>query len=160
MVRKIFISLFIGLMLCILPGCATKIFKNTPPELKIVLKTDDKLNPNIDNEPTAVSVQIIQLTSDEVFTKALFIDLYNDSIGVLGSSYISGKLITSVNPSSTEELNIRLNENTAFIGVVVGFSQYDNNNGKAIIPIKDSSEDNQLELQINGIRIELKKKED
>ncbi len=159
MIKKYLVALFLIFGAVTLCGCSLKFWGSEPPKLIVNINADDKINPNIDDEATSVSVQIVQLGSDEMFNKALFIDLYNDANGVLGPDFISSKTLSSVLPNSKEHVEVRLAEKTAFVGAVVGFSQYDNASGKVILPVKDTSSDLELELYINGVKAELKKKD-
>ncbi len=134
-------------------------WSSEPAQLKMTIKADANSNPNIDNEPTSVSVQIVQMNTDEIFLKAPFLELYNDANATLATSFISSKTIDSVLPATTEEVQVRLAQNTTHIGVIVGFAQYDNTNGKAVFAVEDSDDDLELELFINGVKLELKEKD-
>ncbi|MGN1392581.1 MAG: type VI secretion system lipoprotein TssJ [Succinivibrionaceae bacterium] len=158
---KFFYKLFI---LCItiylLSGCSVLMWwDKDPPKLIVNVTTDDKINPNIDNEPTSVSVQVIQLNSDELFNKGMFIDIYNNASDILGPTYLNSKTEESITPSSTRTIEMNLEPKTTYVAIIAGFSQYDDTNGKAILGIVNKNKDKELNLSIKGSRLELKEKE-
>ena len=155
-------KLFIALTLsaCLFSGCSSLMWwDKVPPKLIVNIKTDENINPNIDNEATPVSIEIVQLESDDVFVKTPFIEMYNNAHASLKNTFVSSKIVRSINPSSELKIDVLLNARTNFIGAIVGFSQYDNYNGKIVIPIKNKGKDKELQLFINGLKVELKEKD-
>ena len=142
-------------------GCSTiaSWFEKDPAKVICHITTDATVNPNIDNEATAVTLQLLQLNNPELFNQGQFIDLYTRTAEVLNASLVANTTVNSVLPNSQTTADPLLNDKTTHIAVLAGFSKYDNSNAKAIIPIKNKGDTIELDLNITGLKMELKLKE-
>lgn len=162
MIKKyFFINLFVVMSLLTVNGCSHYFWQDdVPPCLTVEVITDETINPNIDNESTPITVQVLQLNDNEMFAKNRFIDIYNDPDKVLGKSLVSSKYNSGINPSSSVKIPMDLNKDTKYVAAIAGFSKYDSDNGKIIIPIKNKQKDLTLELKISGTKLMLNTKDD
>lgn len=90
--------------------------------VKVNAKSDKELNIIGTGAPLPVVVRVYQLSDDAAFKNAAFIDLWKRDAEILGSALLSSKEIV-MQPGSTENISVPLNENTKF---VAGFALYRN----------------------------------
>lgn len=142
-------------------GCSTvsSWFEGDPAKIIYTIKTDATVNPNIDKEATPVTIMLLQLNSPEIFLKSRFIDMYTSTETVLNSTLVNSTTIESILPNTTMTKDTLLKGPTTHVAVLVGFSQFDDKNSKVMLPIENNDKDIELELNITGLHVELKKKE-
>lgn len=147
MTKPVFIRLLGAALLCgFLTACG-------PGTLETTVKTDAELNPNADNNPSPVMVQIFQLKDDARFKKADYTVLIDEPEKTLGNDLLKSYQ-HYFNPGEEQKLpEIVLLEQTRFIGIVSAYRNIDNAQWRTIHPVNEGSS---YRLELNLGRLTLK----
>ena len=130
-----------------------------PPEatLQITVAASPLINPDLDGRPSPVVARFYQLGSVEAFKQADFSQLYEADEKTLGKSLL-GRLDVILTPGGIQVYSIKkLNPETTFIAVVVGFRKFDGAKWRATYALQGKDETN---LRCNISRLEVEIKED
>lgn len=103
---------------CLLAACATKPPKPEPARARIV--ASDQVNPDASGRSSPIVVRLFQLRADGAFATAEFFDLYGKEKEVLGESLVSREEYVLA-PGETRELEIPLNAQTRYLGVIAAY---------------------------------------
>jgi type VI secretion system protein VasD len=128
-----------------------------PPgaKLEITVAASPLINPDLDGRPSPVVVRFYQLGSEEAFKQADFTQLYESDEKTLGKSLL-GKLDTILPPGGIQVFSIaKVNPETTFIGVVVGFRKFDGAKWRADYAMQGKSE-TKIRCNISHLAVELK----
>ncbi|WP_255648635.1 type VI secretion system lipoprotein TssJ [Pseudorhizobium xiangyangii] len=109
--------------------------KEQPSTATITLYSEPGANrTNMADAP--VDVWIFELAGDDQLMSADFLNLSQDPKATLGVSYVRHQT-KQVSPGQSEVLpSLKLKEDTAFIGVAVGFASLDNATWRAVEKVK------------------------
>ena len=131
-----------------------------PPQatLLVTVAASPLINPDLDGRPSPVTVRLYQLGSEEAFTQADFGSLYEHDDKALGKSLL-GQIEEIMEPGGIKALSVKkLNPDTVFIGVVVGFRKYKDAQWRAIYAMQ-GKDDTRLRCNITRLAVELKEEE-
>ena len=103
---------------CLLAACAAKPPKPEPARARIV--ASGQVNPDASGRPSPIVVRMFQLRAEGEFAGAEFSDLYSKEKEVLGESFISREEYV-LTPGETRELEIPLNAQTRYLGVLAAY---------------------------------------
>lgn len=103
---------------CLLSACAAKPPKPEPARARLV--ASDQVNPDASGRSSPIVVRLFQLRADGAFAAAEFFDLYGKEKEVLGESLVSRDEYVLA-PGETRELEISLNAQTRFLGVLAAY---------------------------------------
>jgi type VI secretion system protein VasD len=108
----------ICLLMCLLSACAAKPPKPEPARARLV--ATEQVNPDESGRSSPIVVRLFQLRADGEFTTAEFFDLYAKEKEVLGESFVSREEYV-LTPGETRELEIPLNAQTRYLGVIAAY---------------------------------------
>jgi type VI secretion system protein VasD len=111
-------KLFLLLVACLLAACASKPPKPEPARARLV--ASGEVNPDSSGRSSPIVVRLFQLRTDGAFTGAEFFDLYSKEKEVLGESLVSREEYV-LTPGETRELEIPLNAQTRYLGVLAAY---------------------------------------
>lgn len=111
-------SLVACLLACVLSACAAKPPKPEPARARLV--ASEQVNPDASGRSSPIVVRLFQLRTDGAFAAAEFFDLYEKEKEVLGESLVSREEYVLA-PGETRELEIPLNAQTSYLGVVAAY---------------------------------------
>jgi type VI secretion system protein VasD len=98
--------------------------KRPPPQLLATVTAAEDLNPDPSGSPSPVVVRYYELRSLNAFTTTDFFALYEGAATVLAADQLSaGEL--RLRPGETLPLNLELNPETKFVGIIVAFQAID-----------------------------------
>ena len=124
-----------------------------PGTLETTVKADAELNPNADNAPSPIMVQIFQLKDDVRFNKSDYVQLINEPDKALGNDLLKSYQ-HFFNPGEQQKLpDVVLLEQTRFIGIVSAYRNIDNAIWRTIHPVKEGSS---YDLEVDLGRLTLK----
>lgn len=103
---------------CLLAACAAKPPKPEPARARIV--ASGEVNPDSSGRASPIVVRLFQLRADGEFAAAEFFDLYGKEKEVLGESLVSREEYVLA-PGETRELEIPLNAQARYLGVIAAF---------------------------------------
>ncbi len=110
----------------------------TPPagaDLKLTLIASPLVNPDLDGRPSPVVVRVYQLASPEAFQQADFMGLYEKDEKTLGKSLL-GRAELILEPGGVKAIASPLNPAAAFIGIVVGYREFETAKWRALFPLQ------------------------
>ncbi|MBM0106719.1 type VI secretion system lipoprotein TssJ [Steroidobacter sp. S1-65] len=106
------------LLACLLSACASKPPKPEPARARLV--ASEQVNPDESGRSSPIVVRVYQLRADGAFAGAEFFDLYSKEKEVLGESLVAREEYV-LSPGETRELEIPLNAQTSYLGVLAAF---------------------------------------
>lgn len=109
--------------LCVfLTACGSTSENNV--DFKYLISASSDINPDIEGRPSSVIVRVYQLTNKINFENANYDELFESNHNALGTEFITLNEYF-VDPSSKNEIELKISENAKFIGVVVGYRSVD-----------------------------------
>lgn len=106
------------LLACLLSACAAKPPKPEPARARLV--ASEQVNPDESGRSSPIVVRLYQLRADGAFAAAEFFDLYAKEKEVLGESLVAREEYVLA-PGETRELEIPLNAQTSYLGVLAAY---------------------------------------
>lgn len=150
-VQNLITGSFLGVMLAISVGCSS----TTPPsQLKLDVTSGSNLNPNIFGRPSPVYVTVMQLKDPQTFNTADYFALEGQASQVLGSNLIAQKTIL-VTPSFKNSVDLSIDPQTRYLGVVAAYDQLDSAAWRTGLPI--NSDTDKLVMQVDANKVSLAK---
>ena len=156
-------SILIILCLLILNSCETANNKvgeafNLDTDLKLQIIAERNINLDEQNQASPVVIRLYELTSNQVFEKTNFIDLYERDEEVLGDTFIAKQNLSPVIPSSERTERFVLSKNTRFVALFAEFYRYKGSRAKVVFPITSSNViRNSVRVKISDNTITLEK---
>ena len=93
-------------------------------DFKYLISASSDINPDIEGRPSSVIVRVYQLTNKINFENATYDELFQSNHNALGTEFITLNEYF-VDPSTTNEVELKISENAKYIGVVVGYRSVD-----------------------------------
>lgn len=90
-------------------------------------------NPDGTGRPSPIVVRVYQLRSDAAFSRAEFVDLFDDEQMVLGPELITRDEYTLV-PAERQIIAVSVQEETRFVGAIAAFRDIRNAQWRAVVP--------------------------
>jgi type VI secretion system protein VasD len=110
----------------------------TKPRFDTVVMLDimasAELNPDQDGRPSPLEIQVYQLRDAQQFLRSSFLDLYQNSVTVLGGDYVGGSRI-QVAPGQIDTQTLEMSSEVRFLGLVAAFSRYQNAKATLVLPV-------------------------
>ncbi len=132
-----------------------------PPDatLQITVAASPLINPDLDGRPSPVVVRFYQLSNNEAFNQADFALLYENDDKALGKSQL-GRLDAILPPGGIQVFSVKkVNPETTFIGVVVGFRKFDGAKWRGAFAMQGRAE-TKIRCNISRLAVEIKLDED
>ena len=129
------VSLMVIAMLGLLSACAGAPKKETM-DMQVTATVD--VNPDMQGRPSPIILHIMELSSDEQFSRLDYMGLTQPSGAGLGTDLL-GKNQLVLQPGDTKALPMELNPMTSAIGLVAGYRDIDNAAWRKVIPITQGS---------------------
>ncbi len=129
------VSLIVIAMLGLLSACGGAP-KKEKMDMQVTATVD--VNPDMQGRPSPIILHIMELSSDEQFSRLDYMGLTQPSGAGLGSDLL-GKNQLVLQPGDTKALPMELNPMTSAIGLVAGYRDIDNAVWRKVIPITQGS---------------------
>jgi type VI secretion system protein VasD len=128
------------LALVLLSSCKTKPPPPPPPPKPVIAHVSavgsDQLNPDGSSRPSPVVLRLFQLHSSAEFNDAGFGALYDKEQETLGANLL-GREQTLLHPGETWHIDLQMNANARFVGVLAGFRDQKQWHALTAVPTKD-----------------------
>jgi len=141
------------LCLCILLfGCMSTAEKKIDFSYNITASSD--INPDIQGRPSSVVVRIFQLTNKLNFENASYDELLGSEYNALGTEFINLDEYL-IDPDTKTEIELKISENTTFIGVAVGYRSVDMVTWRTVMSVPEQSfwRDSGLEIKVERLSV-------
>ncbi|MGY0217427.1 type VI secretion system lipoprotein TssJ [Endozoicomonadaceae bacterium StTr2] len=155
---KSVIALFSSLLM--LSGCSllspgtnpADPLQNSDTSLELTLEAGYDLNPNDRDEASPLKIRLYELQAADFFSRAGFLDLFDQDSAVLQDSLIKAHRIPIQLPGQTTRFDITLNPATRYIAILAEFARYQNADARAIAPIRiDARNIGRLAMEGNSL---------
>jgi len=134
--------------------------KSQPSVVDITLLTEPDTNLNASGEASPVDVQIIYLSDDSNFQAADYDQVATTALpDVFGKNYIDHQDFNLSPDTMKTPPAVKLDEKTAFIGVIAYFSDDQTTEWKQIEPVESTGHSYRLLVHIRANTIEMKKED-
>lgn len=152
--RSILLCTLLGLVACSSHESKVGGMLNLNTDITLRVAAGADINPDHQNDPAPVFLRLYELSSDQAFKSADFIELYEREASALGDTLIQRRQLPGVAPNETREHQMVLDNNTRYIGILAEFFQYENAAYKIVVPItaKNVFRDS-IRLRISGNQI-------
>lgn len=153
---SVLLSCFLFLQACETVNSGVGGVLNLDTDLKLSLVVDSDINPDEQNTPSPLYLRLYQLKSDKMFSKADFIDLYEQDEAKLGADFISKQELKLVKPGEGRVERFVLDKETQYIALFGEFFQFKDANYKLVFPVTANNViRNAVEVRItsNDIRL-------
>ena len=122
---------------------------NFDTDLKVVLEVSDDINPDEKHTASPLYLRFYELTSDKVFNKTDFLELYENDETILGKDLIAKQELDAVLPGVSREERFVVDPATRFVAIFAEFYEFRNSKYKLVFPVTSN---NVIE---NTVRIEI-----
>ncbi len=82
------------------------------------------INPNVNGEASPLELRVYQLSDNDAFNQASFLQLYDDDQGALKSGLVSTRHLPSILPGEYRVKAFPISLETRYIAVVGSFANY------------------------------------
>jgi type VI secretion system protein VasD len=127
--------------LLLIVGCAGKDKPPEPKSVPLTITASEDLNPRSSGSYQNVDVMVFQLAKTDAFTTADLLSFYPQADKprqVLGADLLDTARF-QMKPGQTLELDLEVDLNARFVGVVVGFAQFDKAKWRDLVQLRDES---------------------
>lgn len=156
-------ALILALLCCGLSSC-TKVNKGVgsmmgfDTNLKVIFVIGDTLNPDENHTPSPLFVRFYELSSQNAFQHADFLELYESDESVLGKDLIAKQELGRIVPSGDREQDFVVDADTKYVALFAEFFQYKNAKYKLVFPVTSHNViENTVWIEINDNKMLLRK---
>lgn len=130
---------------------------NLDTDLKLVLDVGSDINPDEKHSPSPLYLRFYELSSDKVFERLDFLELYENDTSLLGKDLIAKQELEAVLPGVSRQELFVLNPETRYVAVFAEFYQYKNSQFKVVIPVTSKNViENKLRIYITDNKLMLR----
>lgn len=104
-------------------------------DLKLVLVAGKDINPDEKHSPSPLFIRLYELSSDQAFNNADFLELYEKDDALLGKDLIAKRELNRLVPGEVQEENFVLDPKTRYVGLFAEFFEYKNSRFKLVFPV-------------------------
>ncbi len=122
---------------------------NLDTDLKLILLAGKDINPDEKHSPSPLFIRLYELSSDQAFNRADFLELYEKDDALLGKDLIAKRELNRLVPGETQEDGFVLDANTRYVGLFAEFYEYKNSKYKLVFPVTPKN------VVKNTVRIEV-----
>ncbi|MFD2178649.1 type VI secretion system lipoprotein TssJ [Veronia pacifica] len=113
-----------AVLVAVMTGCAMGAGELAAPKLLVNVKAADNINPNVEDSPSPVELRIFQLSKPDAFSRADFLQIFEQEQGTLKAELLQVRRLDSIRPGEQRQENLPLAAGTEYIGVIAGFANY------------------------------------
>ena len=123
-------------MCVFLTACSSTSENNV--DFSYVISASSDINPDIQGKASSVIVRVYQLTNKINFENATYDELFESQHNALGTEFITLNEYL-VDPDNKKEIDLKISENTKYIGVVVGYRSTDMVTWRTLVEVPEDS---------------------
>lgn len=140
----------------ILTGCSSQESRvgrmlNLNTDFTLTVEAAPDINPSSHDRASPVFLRLYELTKEEAFAGADFIDLYERADSALGSSLVAQRQLPRIAPNEVRDYELVLDSDTRYVGLLAEFYQYENAAYKVVVPVTSKNVfRDRLRVRISG----------
>jgi type VI secretion system protein VasD len=139
--------------LCVfLTACGATTENNV--DFSYLISASSDINPDIEGRPSSVIVRVYQLANKINFENANYNELFESDHNALGTEFITLNEYF-VDPGSKNDIELKISENTKYIGVVVGYRSVEMVTWRTVMSVPEKSffSDSGLEIKVEKLSV-------
>ncbi len=139
-------------MCVFLTACTSSSENNV--DFSYIISASSDINPDIQGKASSVIVRVYQLTNKINFENATYDELFESKHNALGTEFITLNEYL-IDPNSKKEIDLKISENTKYIGVVVGYRSTDMVTWRTFMEVPEESfwTSSGLEIKIEKLSV-------
>ena len=123
-------------------------------DLTLSFKVESDINPDENKTPSPLFIRMYELKSPKLFSKANFIDIYEQDKEILGADFVGVQKLKRLKPGEDRENSFVLSKDTKYVGLYAEFLEYKNAKYKLVIPVVQHDViGTTINIKISGNRI-------
>lgn len=120
-------------------------------DLKLILTADKDINPDEKRSPSPLFIRLYELTSDQAFNKADFLELYEKGDTLLGKDMIAKRELNRLVPGEVQQEQWVLDPKTRYVALFAEFYEYRNSKYKLVFPVTSANViKNTVRIEVTG----------
>lgn len=145
---------FLGLSACSSQESKVGSMMNLKTDIALRIDSGLSINPDHQGEASPVFIRLYELTSDEAFAGADFIELYERDKAALGDTFVQRRKLPRIAPGEIQRHELVLGSATQYVAIFAEFFQYQDATYKVVVPITSKNVfRNSIHLRISGNQI-------
>lgn len=150
------------LMLVICGGCSrlhtkTGSMLGLDTDVKIVFDVEKEINPDEKHTSSPLYIRFYELSADQRFSQADFLDLYQNDEQLLGDELLARRELSALKPGGSREERFVVSPDTRYVALFAEFYQYRNARYKVIFPVTPHNiVRNSIRVQIKDTKMQIK----
>jgi type VI secretion system protein VasD len=127
-------------------------------DLKLILLAGQDINPDEKHSPSPLFIRLYELSSDQAFNRADFLELYEKDDALLGKDLIAKRELNRLVPGEIQEEAFVLDPKTRYVGLFAEFFEYKNSKYKLVFPVTTKNVvKNTVRVEVNGTQLQLRR---
>lgn len=140
-------------LIMILSGCSLWESK-ADPQLHLNIQAAENINPNINDKPSPLELRVYQLSDNQAFAEANFVQIFTDPQSVLKANLLVARQIASIYPGEHRRIVLPLAAEAKYIGVIAGFADYIKAKNKVVYALTTDL-NAPVNINIDGLNLSL-----
>lgn len=126
-------------------------------DVKITFDVADEINPDEKHTPSPLYIRFYELSADQRFSQADFLDLYQNDEQLLGDDLLARRELSALTPGGSREERFVVSPETRYVALFAEFYQYRNTRYKVIFPVTPHNiVRNSIRVQIQNTKMQIK----
>ncbi len=126
-------------------------------DVRITFDVAEAINPDEKHTPSPLYIRFYELSSDQRFSKADFLSLYQNDEQLLGDELLARRELAAIVPGGSREVRFVVSPDTRYVALFAEFYQYRNTRYKVIFPVTPHNiVRDTMRVQIQGANMQIK----
>ena len=130
---------------------------NFDTDLKVIFEVAGNINPDEKHTASPLFLRFYELTSDQRFEQANFLELYEADTKVLGDQLITKRELKRIAPGEARTEQFVVDKKTRYVALFAEFFQFKNAKYKVVFPVTSNNViENTVRIEINDTNLLLR----
>lgn len=126
-------------------------------DVRITFDVGLEINPDEKHSPSPLYIRFYELGSDQRFSKADFLEIYQNDEQLLGDDLLVRRELSAFRPGGSREERFVVSPDTRYVALFAEFYQYRNTRYKVIFPVTPHNIiGDSVRVQIQGAKMQIK----
>ncbi|PWB31963.1 type VI secretion system lipoprotein TssJ [Pseudomonas sp. SDI] len=135
-----------------LAGCSALSPYSSLTKLNLTLDASDQLNPDLNDRPSPIVLQLMALKHPVAFENSDFFSLYERAQDSLGDDLVAREEL-ELRPGETRQLKLSLTRGSRYVAVLAAYRDLPETQWRYVIPVREQALNRAtLKLERDGIR--------
>lgn len=157
LLKGIVIALAFALTACTKVNSGVGGVFNFDTDLKIIFDVAGNINPDEKHTPSPLFLRFYELTSEQRFAQANFLELYESDTKILGDQLITKRELKRIAPGEARTEQFVVDKKTRYVALFAEFFQFKNAKYKVVFPVTSNNViENTVRIEINDTNLLLR----